>query len=186
LFIPTLFNENGTVMNDALILYQDEILKYGRSPRNFGPLPGATLELNGDSPICGDHMTLSLRIEDEHIEEAKFSSAACCAVCLASSSMMTDAIKGLSVTEAKTLIRTFLRMVNEGGAVPASGPVMGQLMVFQRIRDVPSRSECAALAWNTLDAGLATLGSPPVAARRDTATAPSDAARSFLIQEATS
>ncbi|QNA87273.1 iron-sulfur cluster assembly scaffold protein [Massilia sp. Dwa41.01b] len=80
-------------MTNAQILYQDEILKYGRQPNNRGVLADANLQLQGDSPICGDHLRLYLRVDAGRVQAVSFSSSACCALCMASASMMTDAIR---------------------------------------------------------------------------------------------
>jgi nitrogen fixation NifU-like protein len=143
-------------MTTAQILYQGEILKYGRKPNNFGVLDDANIQLHGDSPICGDHMRLYLRVNSGHIEDVRFSSSACCALCMASSSMMTDAIKGLSISNACNLRTRFLALI-AGENDPAATPMqdLGKLHVFERIREVPSRIECVSLAWNTLDKLLA-------------------------------
>jgi nitrogen fixation NifU-like protein len=146
-------------MNSVEILYQDEILKYGRKPNNLGVLADANLELHGDSPICGDHMRLYLRVIDGHVEDVKFSSTACCALCLASASMMTDAIKGMSIANVRGLKAQFLAMVSGEGGEEATDAKhdMGRLRIFERIREVPSRSECVSLSWNTLGAVLSTV-----------------------------
>jgi nitrogen fixation protein NifU and related proteins len=144
-------------MNSVEILYQDEILKYGRKPNNLGVLEDANLQLHGDSPICGDHMRLYLRVTDGHVAAVRFSSSACCALCLASASMMTDAINGMSIANVRQLRQRFLAMLAgevEAGSASAQG--MGRLTVFERIREVPSRSECVSLSWNTLGALLST------------------------------
>jgi nitrogen fixation NifU-like protein len=145
-------------MNSAQILYQDEILKYGRKPNNFGALENANLQLHGDSPICGDHMRLYLRVDDGHVSNVRFSSSACCAVCLASASMMTDAIKGLSIANVRKLRAQFLAMLNgdEVEKNSSGSHSLGNLSVFERIREVPSRTECVSLAWNTLGTVLST------------------------------
>lgn len=145
-------------MNSVEILYQDEILRYGRKPNNKGVLEGANLELHGDSPICGDHMRIYLRVDDGHVSDASFTSTACCALCLASASMMTDAIKGKPIANVRALRRQFLAMLggeaDEDPAAPRQD--LGRLTVFERIREVPSRSECVSLSWNTLGAVLST------------------------------
>lgn len=145
-------------MNSVEILYQDEILNYGRKPNNKGVLADANLELHGDSPICGDHMRLYLRVDDGHVSDATFSSTACCALCLASASMMTDAIKGKPIAGVRALRRQFLAMLAGEPEAGQSGPQqdLGRLTVFERIREVPSRSECVSLSWNTLGSLLST------------------------------
>lgn len=145
-------------MNSVEILYQDEILKYGMNPNNRGVLADANLELHGDSPICGDHMRLYLRVVDGHVADVKFSSTACCALCLASASMMTDAIKQLPLTNVRHLRLQFLAMIEGRPHEDAAGPrqELHGLRVFERIREVPSRSECVSLPWNTLGTLLST------------------------------
>lgn len=139
-------------MNTAQILYQGEILKHGRKPNNFGLLEDANIKLHGDSPICGDHMQIYLRVNSGLIDDARFSSSACCALCMASSSMMTDAIKGLSISNARNLRTQFLALIS-GESITDAIPLqdLGELRVFERILEVPSRIECVSLAWNTLD-----------------------------------
>jgi nitrogen fixation protein NifU and related proteins len=144
-------------MNSVEILYQDEILKYGRKPNNLGVLDDANLQLHGDSPICGDHMRLYLRVTDGHVAAVRFSSSACCALCLASASMMTDAINGMSIAGVRQLRRQFLAMLaGDEDAEPEPRQDLGRLRVFERIREVPSRSECVSLSWNTLGTLLST------------------------------
>lgn len=140
--------------NEALILYQGEIVQFGRSPRNFGPLAGANVEVHGDSPICGDHMTLHLDFRAATVMAAHFTSSACCAVCKASASMMTDALKHKSLIEVHLLKRAFLRTLDQGEALPLDRTLLGPLTVFERLRHIPSRVECALLPWTTLQTAL--------------------------------
>ncbi|PWK53869.1 Fe-S cluster assembly sulfur transfer protein SufU [Pleionea mediterranea] len=137
-------------MSNSLILYQSDILLHGRNPSNFRKMENATHELQGDSPICGDHMTLYLKVDNNRIEDIAFDSDACCAVCKASSSMMTEAIKHKSITDADTLARLFLNMVDDQVLTPADRKRLNKLTVFGRIVEVPSRIECAILSWTTL------------------------------------
>lgn len=140
--------------NDALILYQGDIVRYGRQPNNFGPLADANVEARGDSPICGDHMTLYLDFHAAGVRGAAFTSSACCAVCKASASMMTDAMKNQSLIGVHLLRRAFLRMIERGEAAPSDRTVLGPLTVFERLRHIPSRVECALLPWTTLETAL--------------------------------
>ena len=137
-------------MSNSLILYQSDILAHGRNPSNFRKMENATHELQGDSPICGDHMTLYLKVDNNRIEDIAYDSDACCAVCKASSSMMTEAIKHKSITDADTLARLFLNMVDDQVLTPADRKRLNKLTVFGRIVEVPSRIECAILSWTTL------------------------------------
>lgn len=141
--------------NEALILYQGDIVRFGREPRNFGTMPGASIEAGGDSPICGDHMTLYLDLRGARVNNAMFTSSACCAVCKASASMMTDALHDKSLIEVHLLRRAFRRMLDQGDAAPQDRAVLGPLVVFERLGRVPSRVECAVLPWTTLGTALA-------------------------------
>jgi len=154
--------------NEALILYQGEIVKFGRSPNNFGALQGANVEVHGDSPICGDHMTLYLDFRAATVMAAQFTSSACCAVCKASASMMTDVLKNKSLIEVHLLRRAFLRTIEHGDALPLDRTLLGPLTVFERLRHIASRVECAMLPWTTLDSALALplMTEPPTEARR--------------------
>jgi nitrogen fixation protein NifU and related proteins len=154
--------------NEALILYQGEIVKFGRSPNNFGELAGANVEAHGDSPICGDHMTLYLDFRAATVMAARFTSSACCAVCKASASMMTDMLKHKSLIEVHLLRRAFLRTIEHGDALPLDRTLLGPLTVFERLRHIPSRIECAMLPWTTLESALAQplMTEPPAEPRR--------------------
>jgi nitrogen fixation NifU-like protein len=145
---------DGTV-NESLILYQGEIVRYGREPHNFGPLPDANVEAHGDSPICGDHMSLYLDLRQATVHAATFTSSACCAVCKASASMMTDTLWHKSLVEVHLLVRAFLRLVVQGEATPPERELLGPLVVLERLRHIPSRVECALLPWTTLQRALA-------------------------------
>jgi nitrogen fixation NifU-like protein len=149
--MSTLPDAAPTAVNEALILYQGDIVRLGRAPHNFGPLEGANVEAHGDSPICGDHMTLHLRVVGATVQAASFTSSACCAVCRASASMLTDALADKSLIEMHLLRRAFLRMIEQGEAAPADAELLGPLTTFERLRHVPSRVECALLPWTTLE-----------------------------------
>ena len=101
-------------MNDSLRdLYQEVILDHNRRPRNFGPLPEANRQAEGYNPLCGDRVTVFLDIEDDHIRDLRFEGAGC-AISTASASLMTEALKGLSVEEARSLFHDFHELVTTG------------------------------------------------------------------------
>ncbi|MCW7541000.1 SUF system NifU family Fe-S cluster assembly protein [Aquabacterium sp. A7-Y] len=143
--------------NETVILYRGEIARYGRQPHNLEVLEGATVEVNGDSPICGDHMSLYLDLSRGEVRRASFMTSACCAVCKASASMMTDALTGKSIDDVHLLKQAFHQMIENGEAPVLDRKRLGQLTVFERLRDVPSRVECALLPWTTLEAALNSL-----------------------------
>lgn len=141
--------------NEALILYQGQIVQHARQPHNLRVMDNPTVCVVGDSPICGDHMTLYLQIRSGRVHDASFDSTACCAVCLASASMMTDALSGLPLPDVQRLAQCFHRLLQQGQVSDLDRPSLGPLTVFENLRKAPSRIECAALAWTTLDRALA-------------------------------
>jgi len=138
-------------MSDLSDLYQEVILDHNRRPRNFHALSGASHSAEGYNPLCGDRLTLYVKVNGETIEEVSFEGAGC-AISKASASMMTDALKGRSIAEANALFDRFRRMVT----TPPSEPVedMGKLSALAGVREFPVRVKCASLAWHTLKAAL--------------------------------
>ena len=138
-------------MSELSDLYQEVILDHNRRPRNFHALAGASHSAEGYNPLCGDRLTLYLKVDGDTIEEVSFEGAGC-AISKASASMMTDALKGRSIAEADALFDRFHRMVT----TPPSEPVedLGKLSAFAGVREFPVRVKCASLAWHTLKAAL--------------------------------
>lgn len=139
-------------MSEFSDLYQDLILDHQKNPRNFGELAGANHHADGFNPLCGDKITLGLKVNEAGvIEEVKFKGSGC-AISKASASMMTVALKGKKTTEAEKMFTQFHDMVmgKEGSKVTD----LGKLKVFEGVRDYPARVKCASLAWHTLEAAL--------------------------------
>jgi nitrogen fixation NifU-like protein len=136
-------------MSDLRDLYQEVILDHNRRPRNFGPLPAANRRAEGHNPLCGDRVTVYLDVEGDRIRDVSFEGAGC-AISTASASLMTEALKGLSVEEARTLFHGFHELVTKGD----EGEDLGKLAVFTGVREYPMRVKCATLAWHTLMAAL--------------------------------
>ncbi len=128
-------------------LYQTVILDHSRKPRNKGPLEGATHFAAGNNPSCGDEVSVQMRMETQHIEDVRFQGQGC-AISQASASLMTLKLRGKSVPEARLLTEKFHSLVVEGAQVPADGPALGDLQVFEGVRKFPQRVKCATLAWN--------------------------------------
>ena len=131
-------------------LYQDVILDHNRRPRNFRALqPARTAE--GFNPLCGDHFTVYLRVENGIIADVCFQGAGC-AISKASASLMTESLKGKSAADATALLERFLRMITS----PPDSPVgdLGKLIALAGVRQFPARVKCASLAWHTLRAAL--------------------------------
>jgi nitrogen fixation protein NifU and related proteins len=140
-------------MSAANQLYQEVILDHNRKPRNWGKLADANRQAEGLNPLCGDHIWVYLRVGDAGIEAIGFEGQSC-AICKASSSMMTQAVKGKSLAEAEMLGQEF-RDMTTGTLDPAASPHhLGRLTVFSGVRDLPTRVKCAVLPWHTLHAAL--------------------------------
>lgn len=138
---------------DPKELYQEVILDHNRKPRNWGRLDQATHRAEGVNPLCGDHIWLALGLDGDRIAAIAFEGEGC-AICKASASMMTTAVKGKSVADAETLIEHFRAMATGRENVAASGTVLGRLTVFAGVKDLPSRVKCAILPWHTLHAAF--------------------------------
>jgi nitrogen fixation NifU-like protein len=138
---------------DSKQLYQEVILDHNRKPRNYGKLDGATHASEGLNPLCGDHIWLRLQVSGDRIDAVAFEGQSC-AICKASASMMTAAVKGRSVAEAETLVGAFRGMVMGEVDPTLPGSPLGRLAVFAGVKDLPSRVKCAILPWHTLHAAL--------------------------------
>ena len=136
-------------MSDLRDLYQEVILDHNRVPRNFGKLPNANREAEGHNPLCGDRVRVSLHVEGDRIEGIAFQGSGC-AISTASASLMTEALKGRTVEEARRLFQGFHDLLTAGG--DADG--LGKLAVFAGVREYPIRIKCATLAWHAVQAAL--------------------------------
>jgi nitrogen fixation protein NifU and related proteins len=133
-------------------LYQDTILEHNKRPRNFHAIPDATARQEGFNPLCGDRLTLYLKVEDDRIADAGFQGNGC-AISTSSASLMTEAVKGKTVAEAHALFDGFRRLVTREGPPPGKEDV-GKLLVFSGVGEFPARVKCATLCWHTLEAAL--------------------------------
>ena len=138
-------------MSDMRELYQEIILDHNKQPRNCYVMNCANRSADGHNPLCGDTVKVYLRIEDGVISEISFQGAGC-AICTASTSLMTESVKGKSVEEAKDLFDEFHHMLT--GVAAEQGVELGKLQVFEGVREYPVRVKCATLAWHTLNAAM--------------------------------
>ncbi|MGH8806110.1 MAG: Fe-S cluster assembly sulfur transfer protein SufU [Polaromonas sp.] len=138
-------------MSDLRDLYQEVIIDHSRRPRNAGRLAQANHHAEGFNPLCGDRLTLYLRVAGGIIEAASFEGAGC-AISTASASLMTEALKGKTPGQAEALIAGFHALVT-GQKDQAPAP-LGKLEVLGGVREFPARVKCATLAWHTLRAAL--------------------------------
>ena len=157
-------------MANASALYQEVILDHNRKPRNYGVLAEASHSAEGHNPLCGDHLRVALNLKDEHIAAVAFEGESC-AICKASASMMTMAIKGKSRSDAEALILAFRNMAT-GQEDKADQDVLGRLRVFEGVRDLPTRVKCAILPWHTLHAALNALAVTSTESEKDPMHAP--------------
>lgn len=139
-------------MGNLSSLYQDTILDHNRSPRNYGRLKDANRKVEGHNPLCGDQLTLWLRIDGEQIQDAAFEASGC-AISRASASIMTAAVKGKSRPDAEALFERFRRLVT-GTMGEEEAAALGKLAVFSGVSQYPVRVKCASLAWHALKAAL--------------------------------
>jgi nitrogen fixation NifU-like protein len=139
-------------MSDLSDLYQEVILDHNKRPRNFRAIEAPSHHAEGYNPLCGDRLKLFVTVEDDRIADLAFQGSGC-AISKASASLMTDALKGLTVGEAQQLFERFHRMVTTPPDVPVED--LGKLSVFAGVREFPVRVKCASLAWHTLKAALA-------------------------------
>lgn len=133
-------------------LYQDLILDHNRAPQNYRALENATRKVEGNNPLCGDRLTVWLRMEGDVIAEVTFQGLGC-AISVASASLMTSAVKGKTRAEAEALFERFRRMITGSGeeVEPAS---LGKLAVFSGVSEFPIKVKCASLSWHALKAAL--------------------------------
>lgn len=142
-------------MTDLRELYQETIIDHYRRPRNFGRLDNANRRAEGYNPLCGDKVTLYLRVEDGVIRDVSFEGSGC-AIATASASLMTESLKGKREDEALQLLEKFQGMVTSG----VTAGELGKLEVLSGVGEFPQRVKCATLAWHTMKAALKNAGAP--------------------------
>ena len=133
-------------------LYQDLILDHNRAPQNFRRMENANRRVEGNNPLCGDRLTVWLRVEDGVIKDAAFQGSGC-AISKASASLMTSAVMGKTREEAEALFERFRRLVT-GSMEPVEAESLGKLVVFSGLSEFPVRVKCASLSWHALKAAL--------------------------------
>jgi nitrogen fixation NifU-like protein len=145
-------------MSDLEELYQDMIMEHNRKPRNFRMLEGADRSADGFNPFCGDTVTLYLALDGDQVADIAFQGSGC-AISRASASMLTESVKGKSLSEAEQIFDAFHEMLTRG---PVDEPehdhddddVLGDLEMLSGVSAFPTRVKCATLSWNTFKAAL--------------------------------
>lgn len=139
-------------MSDLQDLYQELILDHNRRPRNRRVMESADGHAEGYNPLCGDRVTVYIQLDGDRVRDVSFQGTGC-AISTASASLMTEALKGKTVVEARALFDRFHELVTQGPN-PNDGISLGKLRVFAGVNQYPARVKCATLAWHTLNAAL--------------------------------
>jgi nitrogen fixation protein NifU and related proteins len=141
-------------MSELRELYQEVILDHSKRPRNRRAMENASHHAVGHNPLCGDRATVFLHVEGDVVTDVSFEGSGC-SISTASASMMTDAVKGRTVAEAKALFERFHELVtSDPGRAAQVAPELGKLAAFQGVHEFPMRVKCASLAWHTMKAAL--------------------------------
>ena len=134
-------------------LYQEIILEHGKNPKNLGKTENYNKDAKGNNPLCGDHVHVYLKLNDQRkVEDISFEGSGC-AISMASASIMTDLIKGKSDNEAKEIIQDFLGMIKENPDLKNNilkEDDKTKLMCLSGVKQYPMRVKCATLSWHTL------------------------------------
>ena len=138
--------------SDLSDLYQEILLEHNRRPRNFRTLEDATHQADGFNPLCGDDISLQLRVDEETVSDAGFQGHGC-AISRASASLLTQAVKGGSTSDAMAMFDEFHRMLTEPDA-ELDYDLLGDLEMLAGVIAYPTRIKCAILAWHTLKAAM--------------------------------
>ncbi len=141
---------------DLKDLYRDVILDHNRNPRNFGALQTADAQADGHNPLCGDRLTVFLKLRDDRVEDVRFEGKGC-AISTASASLMTESVKGKSKADIQALFERVHKLLTKHEA--AADPSLGKLAALSGVREYPARVKCASLCWHTLNAALERGGS---------------------------
>jgi nitrogen fixation NifU-like protein len=140
-------------MSDLRELYQEMILDHCKRPRNFHNLPDANRAADGFNRLCGDKLRVFVKLDNGLIKDIAFEGDGCC-ISKASSSMMTEALKGKTIDEAHRLFQQFHEVLTGPPDETPDASELGKLAVFAGVREFPVRVKCATLAWHTLEAAL--------------------------------
>lgn len=133
-------------------LYQEVVFDHNRNPRNFRVMEDATRKIDGFNPLCGDRITLFVKVKEGVIEDVSFQGSGC-AISTASASLMTEIVRGQTEDEAHHLFELFHR-ITTGKDEAANFEQLGKLAVLAGVRAYPARVKCATLAWHSLEAAL--------------------------------
>jgi nitrogen fixation NifU-like protein len=150
---------------DLNALYQSIILDHNRRPRNYRELADADRRSEGRNPLCGDEVTVWLKMDGDRIEDASFIGSGC-AISKASASIMTTAVKGKTRAEASALFDRFHDLVTGNASARPEDPALGSLAAFSGVSRFPVRVKCASLAWHAMRAALRGEGDVAITERQ--------------------
>jgi nitrogen fixation protein NifU and related proteins len=136
---------------DLKELYRDVILDHNKHPRNFGRLDAANAHADGHNPLCGDRLSVFIKMDGDRVEDLRFEGKGC-AISTASASLMTEAVKGKDKAAIDALFQKVHYLLTQQDAV--AGAELGKLAALSGVREFPSRVKCASLCWHTLNAAL--------------------------------
>ncbi|MGD0037191.1 MAG: Fe-S cluster assembly sulfur transfer protein SufU [Bacteroidota bacterium] len=140
-------------MSDLKALYQEIILDHNRNPRNFKKMEDASCSVDGYNPLCGDHYTIFLKLDNGIIREISFQGSGC-AISKASASVMSTVLKGKTHAEAEVLFEKFHHLVRGENKNENSAEELGKLAAFAGVSEFPARVKCAILPWHTMKNAL--------------------------------
>ena len=146
-------------MSELRELYQEVILDHNKKPRNFREMEDSNRHSAGHNPLCGDNVTVYLKMEGDTIADISFMGSGC-AISKSSASLMTSELKGKTVDEARVIFNRFHALVTSQETTDEALEELGKLAVFSGVREYPARVKCASLAWHTVAAALNDAGQP--------------------------
>ncbi|MEK6804901.1 MAG: Fe-S cluster assembly sulfur transfer protein SufU [Nitrospirota bacterium] len=138
---------------DMRELYQEAILDHNRKPRNFHKLEGTSRTAEGYNPLCGDKVKIYLKIENDRVSDVSFEGSGC-AISIAAASMMTESVKGRTLSAVQRLFEKFHALLTDEADAGSELIELGKLVVFAGVREFPVRVKCATLPWHTLRAAI--------------------------------
>lgn len=141
-------------MFDLQDLYQEVIIDHNRCPRNFGKLENPTQAAQGYNPLCGDKLNLYLKMERGTVTDVRFDGSGC-AISVASASLMTDTLKGMTLDQVEQLFQNFHNLImEEKDPDKEQVEALGKLAALLGVKQYPARVKCATLCWHTLHSAM--------------------------------
>jgi len=140
-------------MSDLKALYQEVIIDHSKRPHNFRAMPDSNRTAQGYNPLCGDKVTLFVKLDGDRIADVSFQGSGC-AISTASASLLTETVKGKTLAEVEAIFQGFHDLVTGKSATDGKGPALGKLAVFSGVSEFPVRVKCATLVWHTLRSAL--------------------------------